>query len=174
MTVATQALPAASSMALIAPLLAWSVYRRVRRNVGRQELQPKRLWLRIAVLGAILAGFGWSSGSDPAMLGAMAAGLVAGLAAAWWGLHLTRFEFNATGDFYYPNTWLGLAVSLIFIARIAYRMVLLTSVQGDADALLAASARTPTTLGLLALVVGYYVAYNAGLLRAKSRHAPPA
>jgi formate-dependent nitrite reductase membrane component NrfD len=36
-----------------------------------------------------------------------------------------------------------------------------------------AASRTPLTLGLLALVVGYYVAFYTGVILAARRHVTP-
>ena len=158
------AMSGATSLAILGPLMAWSVYGRVKRNVGPQPLKERTLWIRLGVLLAILVGF---SSADEMLLLSTAAGLAFGTALAQFGLKLTRYEFTPAGNFYVPNTWLGLAVSMLFITRIGYRMFVIFGTDGG---MAAAMTRTPLTMGLLALVIGYYLAYYGGVLLQARRH----
>ena len=57
---------------LLAALIAWGIYRRLRRTFGRQPVAPRRLYARaviLAVLGALLLVF---SARSPATALAMA------------------------------------------------------------------------------------------------------
>ena len=168
MTVVAQGLSGGASLAIFAPLMAWSIYGRYKRNVGHQKLKPRTLVVRLFILAAILSGFLAYSHIDGPLLAATVAGLVIGSAIGVWGLKLTRFEWSAEGDYYVPNTALGLAVSVLFILRIGYRLVV--TAEDGMGAAFSASSRTPLTMGLLALVVGYYLMFYAGILLAAHRH----
>jgi hypothetical protein len=160
------------AVVIAVPLLAFSLYRRVRRNVGRQKFQPWRLWMRSGFLTlALIALLFWPAFETPMAL-ALCGGAAAGLALSRWGVVLTRFEQQPDGLYYKPNTLLGIAISLIFMARMAYRFVVLypaiqaASAQGVgfSPQHFVAGTRSPLTLALLGLVLGYFVGYCLGLL----------
>lgn len=178
--------PQALAPALFVPLFGFLLYRRVRRNIGRQPLKPAQLKVRIGMLTLATFLIATSLARSADLQLAMAAGAVPGLALALWGLHLTRFESSPQGRFYTPNPYLGIAISTLLIARVVYRMTqtwpaiqaaqaqAATAAPGTVTASpLAMSASTPMTMGLLGLVVGYYIAYCAGLLW-RSREKSPA
>lgn len=152
--------------ALITLFIGWRLYSRVRRSVGRQPLQPKRLVARSVLFGVVLLLIGGSAVMYPATLAGLGAGVLTGAALAVVGLKLTRFEATTAGRFYTPNLFLGLAVSLLFIGRLAYRF----AVMFGTDASLrdnfstAGMMRSPLTLGLFGVTTAYYIAYNIGVL----------
>lgn len=164
---------------LIGALVVWAIVRRVRRTFGRQRVQPARMWLRIGILTLIGAGFVATAGLRSAqMLEAFSGGLLCGAALGWLGLRHTRFEVTTEGRFYTPHTYIGLAVMLLFLGRLAYRFLYFSLGTGGAFAgdpgAAAAYQRTPLTLGTFAVLVGYYVFYYAGVLFSTRGAALPA
>ena len=164
---------------LIGALVVWAIVRRVRRTFGRQRVQPVRMWIRIVILtlvgGAIAATSGLRS---PAMLEALIGGLAGGAALAGLGLRHTRFEVTSEGRFYTPHTYIGLAVMLLFLGRLAYRFLYLSIGTGGAfpagPGAAFAYQRNPLTVGIFGLLVGYYVLYYAGVLFRTRSSALPA
>ena len=168
---------------LIGALIAWGIARRVRRTFGRQAVQPWRIWLRIAVLtvaGGFIAVASVLRG--PEMVEALLAGLAAGAALAYLGLRHTRFEVTPEGRFYTPHTYIGLAVMLLFLGRLAYRFLYLANgangmFAGDPNgaAMYQRGPLTVVTVGIFAVLVGYYVLYYAGvLMRMRAAELPAA
>lgn len=157
--------------ALVITFVAWRVYMRVRRNIGRQPLRPTRLKVSIAIFGTIIVAFGAFAAFRPLMLAALVGGLAVSAGLAWWGLHLTKFEDTPQGKFYTPNTALGLAVSVLFIGRVLYRFLMLSNA-GYATTGAPPAFSSPLTYCLFGISAGYYVAYYAGVL-VRSRRAPP-
>lgn len=153
---------------LVAAFVAFAVYRRVRRNIGRQRVLPTRMRFRILVLGVIGALVLAVSARNVELFGAMAAGIVGGVALAWLGLRHTKFETTEQGSFYTPHTYIGLAVSALLIGRIAYRFMVVYPVAHAATQVSAnpfmAYQKSPLTLAIFGIVVGYYIAYYAGVL----------
>ncbi len=162
---------------LLAALIAWGIYRRLRRTFGRQPVAPRRLYARaviLAVLGALLLVF---SARSPATALAMVSGLAAGLVLGHYGLRHTLFESTATGRYYTPHTYIGLVVTALFFGRLAFRFLRAlpdahAAMQGDQNPL-AAYQRSPLTLAVFGVLVGYYVYYNLGVVR-RSRDTPRA
>jgi hypothetical protein len=155
--------PQAIAPAILLPLFAFSLYRRVRRNIGRQPLRATQLKVRIAILMMVTLLITTSLARGADLLLWLALGAAGGSALALWGVQLTRFESSPQGIFYTPNAYLGIAVSLLLIARIVYRIVQMGPSLQSPQAM-SIYAGTPMTMGLFGLVIGYYLAYCAGLL----------
>jgi hypothetical protein len=159
---------------LIAALAVFIIYRRLRRSFGQQPLRPVRMQVRVVVLliiGCFLLPVALRS---TAFLSALLAGVAAGVALALWGAARTRFVKIDHQLYYVPHTYTGIAVSLLFLGRFVYRFV---QVYGEAHATRAigvdpagpafASAsmlRSPLTVGLFFVLMGYYVCYYSVVL----------
>jgi hypothetical protein len=144
------------------------IYRRVRRNIGRQRVQPMRMRTRIILLGVIGALSLAGATRNLPLLEGMLAGVAAGVALAWFGLRHTQFERTDAGNFYTPHTWIGVAVSALFLGRIAYRFMIVyphahAASQAGANPF-AAYQKSPLTMAIFGAVIGYYIAYYAGVL----------
>jgi hypothetical protein len=157
---------------VMAPLIVLILYRRIRRNFGRQPVRPKRTWTRVAVFVVLTLMIGLASLRDQRLAEGLAAGLLGGVALGLVGLKLTRFEITATGDFYTPDPWIGLALTALLIGRLIYRfMVVYPAMQtathvtaADHGNAFAAYQRSPLTMAVFGLLFGYYIAYYAGVL----------
>ena len=152
----------------IAALAAFSVYRRVRRNIGRQPFRPRRLILRIvifAVICILVTALAPLPHYGPA---AMAGGCLAGVALGLFGLRHTDFEFTPQGNWYTPHLYIGLLVIALLVGRLFYRGLQLYAMT-DATTITGHAAPpvfgSPLTLGILFLTAGYHVAYSAALLQ---------
>lgn len=106
---------------LVIGIFAWSIYRRVRRNIGRQPLHPRRAKRSIVVLSLISAVIVYNSLQNINLLLGFGGGILLGALLGFAGLRLTRFETTDKGHFYTPNTHIGVALSLLLAGRIAYR-----------------------------------------------------
>jgi hypothetical protein len=161
---------------LLAAFVAFVLYRRVRRNIGRQAVSPARLQWRVGIFGVVGALFLFMSLRDISLLGAMIGGLAAGVALGWLGLRHTKFENTPQGKFYTPHTYIGMFVSALLLARIAYRFISVypamqaaqqAAQQADPNPF-AAYQNSPLTVAIFGVLVGYYVFYYVGVLN-KSR-----
>ena len=107
---------------LIGALALWVLYRRVRRNIGRQPLNARRMGGRIVLLAVIAVLMASGATRDVELLGALLAGIAGGAALGWLGLRHTKFEATVEGKFYIPHTYIGVLVSALLLSRIAYRL----------------------------------------------------
>jgi hypothetical protein len=162
-------------------LVGFAIYRRVRRTIGRQPYQPGRMQVRMVVLGIIGAIALLFSFRDVEVGGAMVAGLVGGAALGLFGLRHTKFETTPQGQFYTPHTYIGLFVTLLFLGRLAYRfLVVLPSMQAAAqmnENPYASFQKSPLTMAIFGIVIGYYIAYYGAVIREMRKQAtlaPPA
>jgi len=155
--------PSAFVVVGIAILIAWRMYSRIRRLVGRQRLSRVRPWVSVTLFPALVLLLGVAALARPEAIAALVAGLVAGAALGTWGLKLTKFERTPEGPFYTPNMHLGIALSLLLAGRILYRLgqVYLGFSTGDTSM---DFARSPITLAIFGTLAGYYIRYAIGLI----------
>jgi hypothetical protein len=146
---------------LFGGLIVWSIYRRVRRNIGRQNLHPRRAIKSIVILSLISVLIAGTSLQNTNLLLGFGGGLLLGALLGFVGLRLTRFETTDEGHFYIPNTHIGVALSLLLVGRIAYRYWVHRDISTAQNPML--PLQSPLTLFILGLTVGYYIVYQTGL-----------
>lgn len=161
--------------AIFAVMLPWAMYRRVRRNIGRQAYSPLRLKLRTVFILAVLALIAGPTLIEGTMapLAAFALGAAAGIGIGIFALKHTKFEQVEDQRYYIPNRYIGLVLSAALLARMGWRTWQMwpTLSQGDAMTMPSFSGMTPVTLGMVAAVLLYYVAYYVGILRVEEQMA---
>jgi xanthine/uracil permease len=155
---------------LVAALIVWGLYRRMRRSFGRQRVTEGRMWVRIGILTviAVMAAVGTAAAHDLEVLGGLVAGIACGAALGYVGLRHTKFEVTAEGRYYTPHTYMGLAVTALFVGRVIYRFLSVydgTLPAGAAARGFGAYQANPFTLAALGVLVGYYVLYYLGVLQ---------
>ncbi len=166
--------PAQILPALIIPLVLWRVYSRVRRNIGRQPLRPRRLAGAVIFFSVVTALIALGATRYPSALAALGGGLALAVPLGLLGLRLTRFELSAEEKFYTPNTTIGLAVTLLFVGRIVYRVVTIVGSGRPAGAP-PSVFENPLTLLVFGLTAGYYITYYAAVfLRSRKKSAAAA
>jgi hypothetical protein len=155
--------------ALMVPLAAFAIYRRVRGNFGPQPIRRKRMMARVAIFAVLAVVFALTGLYDPMLLAGLAGGIAGGAVLGMVGLRLTRFGQNEQGaDVYIPNPWIGAALTVLLIGRLAWRFLeVMPQIKDPALAAAAGHAPpmgSPLTLAVFGLMVGYYLAYFIGLL----------
>jgi len=164
---------------VIIPLIAWRMYSRIRRNIGRQPLSKVRPYVTLGIfpLLVVLLAFGASQSptKQSELLGALAVGIFGGIVLGYYGNKHTKFEVTPQGLFYTPNAHIGIALSVLFVGRLLYRMLFLYSADPTAPQSAANFTASPLTLAIFGLLAGYYVTYAIGLVRwRKSVESPSA
>jgi hypothetical protein len=163
--------------ALFVPLILFGLYRRFRRTFGRQPIQRKRMMLRIGLMAVAL--FFLVAPALHSMNLALSAlgGAIAGGALGVFGLRLTRFEITPDGqEFYTPNVYIGAALSALVLGRLIYRFTTMgPALMPSADAAppmdpFSAVHSSPLTLGIITVLIGYYLIYFIGILREGRKH----
>src|SRR5271165_5758472 len=101
---------------LIFPVLlfcfvAWRVFRRIGRHIGRQTFQRRRLVARTIIYCVILLLLAALMFRSLMLVAGLGGGALAGCALALLGLRLTRFEATPEGQFYTPNTIIGVGLA---------------------------------------------------------------
>jgi hypothetical protein len=161
---------------LLAALVVFAVYRRLRRSFGPQPLRPARLTVRIVLLSVVACALVPLALKSAPMLAAELVGAALGLALGVWGARRTRFLRSGGQTQYVPHTYTGIAVSLLFVGRLTFRIIQLyagaqAAHAADPSGAFAAPSmvKSPLTVGILFVLVGYYAWYYGWLLW-KSKH----
>ena len=168
--------PTAVSYAVVVPVMAWAVYRRLRRHFGAQPLQRGRLGARVVLFAIVGAALLASALLTPTLGLGGGAGLLVGAVLGVYGLHLTRFDDTPQGRTYTPNRTMGFVLAALLLGRLAYRFAVLASARSQAMAdptAMTALQRSPLTFAIFGVLVGYYLSYYGGLLW-RTRQPPPA
>ncbi|HEY3763344.1 MAG TPA: DUF1453 domain-containing protein [Verrucomicrobiae bacterium] len=144
---------------------AWAVYRRVRRNIGKQKLRPVPIIIRLCIFALLIVGI-FLVGvilNNTAILLTFGGGLLSGAGLGLIGLHLTRFETTDEGHYYTPNTYIGAALTLLLAGRMAYRFMMMNNIANATAANSPPPMQSPLTFFIIGLTVGYYMVYYIGL-----------
>jgi hypothetical protein len=131
----------------------------------------------LAVVGCTLLPLALRSGQ---FLTAEIIGMAAGLGLGLWAAKRTRFLMYGERLHYVPHTYTGIAVSLLFLGRLVFRVVQMYTGTGTPSVSMEASQahapasmlRSPLTAGLFLVLVGYYLCYYS-LVLWKSKHLKP-
>jgi hypothetical protein len=150
----------------VGALILWRMYFRIRRMIGRQRLSNIRPWVTVIVFPMLLGLLLLGSLAHPINALALLAGVGCGTVLGVYGLRLTKFEQTEQGLFYTARTHLGVALSLLFLGRLAYRLIQIYVLTEHATAAGPNDfTRSPLTLVIFGTLAGYYVTYAIGLLR---------
>jgi hypothetical protein len=161
---------------LIICLVLFSIFRRVRRNIGWQQLNPKKMTARITIFCIIGLLFLAEGVLHPISLLSDAVGILIGVVLAYYGAGMTQFEKRDGKLYYRPNTWIGSIVTAIFFGRLIYRFYEMYAVmksgnlqanysQNNGFQNMGFSASDPWTAGLMLIMFAYYTVYFIFLLR---------
>lgn len=160
----TSHLPLAAFLG-IGLLIAWRIYRRIRRLVGRQRFRPVRSWFSLIFFSLLVLGLLAGLYSHPLRAAVELGGVLVGIGLAVYGLRLTKFENTADGLYYTPNAHIGIALSLLLAGRVAYRLFqVYVSTSGFVEPP-QVFVRSPPTLLVVGTLAGYYAWYALGLIR---------
>ena len=131
--------------------------------VGRQRLSKWRARITLFIFPLVCLMLASAAIAHPQRLALFAVALAAGGALSVYGLRKTKFEATPGMLYYTPNAHLGIALSVLFLARIAWRVWEVWHMPaGTANG--QEFARSPLTLGVFGLLAGYYMGYAIGLL----------
>jgi len=160
------------------------LYRRFRRNFGRQRLRSGYLIFRmvlLCVLGAFLLIPTFFS-TELAVMTII--GAAAGVGLAIWAAKHTRF-LNEDGVLYYiPHTYAGMIVTALFVGRLGYRIFVMSQPHMMGGATMDMNPgmgdfggfgtiyHNPWTRLVFFILIGYYVYYYWFVLH-ESKHLKP-
>ena len=146
-------------------LVAWRLYRRTRKLVMRQHFSLRRSRMSLVFFPLLLILFLVGSYTHPLAVAAEIGGVLIGVVLAVYGLRHTKYENTAEGLYYTPNAHIGIALSVLLVARVAYRFFQMYASTNAFAQPPQDFARSPLTLLIFGTTAGYYAWYALGLIR---------
>ncbi|KGF79572.1 hypothetical protein IA69_23835 [Massilia sp. JS1662] len=162
-------LPTPVVAAVLAPFVLWRMYSRIKRLTTRQRSKTWRHRTTLVffpILLLVLTAVSFKT--KPFALAGLAAGLPVGAVLGRIAIGRTRFEQVGTEFFFTPHAPIGLAVALLFMARMAWRAYEFFALGSVAHHEFVSS---PLTLVIFGVLAGYYMSYAFGLLSWRKRTA---
>ncbi|MFC0253703.1 hypothetical protein [Massilia consociata] len=152
------------ALLVLAPLLVWRVYNRIKSRMVRQRSIVSRHYTGVLVFGGMILVPAAQLLDTPFNLGALAAGAALGIGWSVYGLKRTRFEDTQQGYYFTPPARLGILMAMILVARLLYIGVEIYANQGKG---IPAPRLTdePLTMLCVGLTAGYFGWFSAGLLQ---------
>jgi hypothetical protein len=159
---------------VIIALILFSIFRRVRRNIGWQKLKKGNLVFRTVLFLIIGLVFLAEGIYHPISLISDAVGILLGIILAYYGVTLTRFEQREGRLYYCPNIWIGSLVTVLFLGRFIYRFYELFAGgtlsglnQGQTKDLqnMGYTFGNSWTAGLMLIMFAYYIIYYTILIK---------
>jgi hypothetical protein len=157
------------------------LYRRFRRNFGKQKLNPSYMIFRmtvLCVLGVLLLIPTFFS-QELAVMTLIGAAIGVGLAI--WAAKHTKFLRQDGVLYYLPHTYAGMVVTALFVGRIGYRIFVMSQPRMMGGATMDMTPgmgdfggfgsiyHNPVTRLVFFILIGYYVYYYWYVLH-ESRH----
>lgn len=161
-------LPAPVVAAVLAPLVAWRLYSRIKRLTTRQRSHTWRHRTTLVFFPLLLVLVALAALGTPVALAALAAGLAVGVGLGTVAVRKSVFEQSGEEFYFTPHAHIGLAVAMLFIGRMIYRAY---EFYAHAAYTHTDFVRSPLTLLTFGILSGYYMTYAIGLLRWRQRTA---
>lgn len=153
-------------MVLLTPLL---LIQRYRVGSSRREARPWMVTLALVSMALstafFIVGAAFTNIWVPRALIDGLEGLAGGSVVGIIGLLVTRWEPTPRSLHFTPNRWMVLAITLVVAGRVAFGMyrAATTAAAGVTGAALVSSFGIAESLAAGGIVIGYYLAYNAGV-----------
>ena len=162
-------LPTPVVAAVVAPLVLWRMYSRIKRLTPRQRSKTWRHRTTLVFFPLLLLVLAVVSiRTNPISIAGLVAGLPVGAVLGRIAIGKTRFEQVGDDFFFTPHAPIGLAVALLFMARMAWRAYEFYALGSFAHHEFVSS---PLTLVVFGVLAGYYTSYAIGLLAWRRRTA---
>jgi hypothetical protein len=153
------------TLVILVPLLAWRIYSRFRRMIGRQKLSKIRPWITVFILPIAIVLLSYQTHQQYAQICSLIGGLIIGTILGVLGLQKTVFEQTNEGLFYTPNAFIGVSILILLICRVIYRVFEIATSDVTLENSTNSFLLTPLTLICFGLLAGYYICYATGLIK---------
>ncbi|KIL40001.1 hypothetical protein SD70_16640 [Gordoniibacillus kamchatkensis] len=164
----------AVSLLFVVLAVGFGIYRRIRRTVGFQKLEPRRFIFRCVLFAAVGLLVLAMAVARPVLLAGDAVGIICGLTLAYYGIRHLKFEKREQGWYYRTHGIVEAIVLVLFIGRIAYRLIEMALLNPGVPNSAAAGgaganpygdlSRDPITSAVLFVIVSYYLTFFTYLL----------
>lgn len=149
--------------------IGWLYYRRIRRSFGRQAWQPGRTIARLVLVSLVAVALVFAALFLPHTGMGIGIGALIGVLLGGFGLKHTHAQMIEGQRYYTPNPWIGGALSVLLLGRLAWRWSQGAYIGGAQ----AAQQASPLTMAIAATLIAYSLVYSVGLVLRMRRLALP-
>jgi hypothetical protein len=101
--------------------IGWLYYRRIRRSFGRQSWHPRRTMARLVLVSLVAVALVFAAIYLPHTGLGIGIGALLGSTLGGFGLKHTHAQLVDGQRYYTPNPWIGGALSVLLLGRLAWR-----------------------------------------------------
>jgi hypothetical protein len=151
-------------------LIAFLMYRRVKRSIGFQKYSPKRMMFRIVFFSLVgfiilLAGV-----VHPILFLADVVGLAVGSVLAYYAIRHFVYEWRGELLFTRTHIYIEATVLTLFLGRVLYRILTMVMTVRDLqpisnDNQTSQYIKDPYTVAIFFVIIAYYILYYSFLIR---------
>jgi hypothetical protein len=149
------------ALLVLTPLLVWRMYSRIKTAMAPQRSVMSRHWIGLGVFLAMALIVIAESSRDVALLAYALVGLAFGIGWGMFGARRTRMEVRDDGYWFRPYARLGIAIAMLFFARVLYVGFDLYAGGQPVQRL----TDSPLTIIAMTVMAGYFGTISASLLR---------
>jgi hypothetical protein len=162
---------------IIGALILFSIYRRVRKSIGWQQINKGKMMFRIALSFIVGILFFVEGGFHPINFISDVVGILIGVILAYYSSLTTDFEQRERRWYFRPNKWYGGVVMALFFGRLVYRFYEMYTQGAFSGANggqrnFGAAVGPSWTTGLILIMFAYYIVYYIALLGRYKKFQP--
>jgi hypothetical protein len=166
---------------IIGALILFSIYRRVRKSIGWQQINQGKMMFRMALSFIVGILFLVEGGFHPTNIISDVVGILIGVIIAYYSSLKTDFEQRDGHWYFRPNKWYGGVVIALFFGRFVYRFYEMYTQgafsganggQKEGFQNFGAAVGPSWTTGLILIMFAYYIVYYIALLGKQKKFRP--
>lgn len=151
-------------------LIAFILYRRIKRSIGFQPFKPRRLTARIVIFSFVVILLLAASALHPVSYLYDLVGAVLGFILVMYAVKHSSFEMRKETLFYRTHIWIESLVLFLFLSRFLYRVTYLFYVSNSQSAMNSAQysqhfTKDPSTMAVFFLLAVYYIGFYSFVLK---------
>ena len=149
--------------------IGWLYYRRIRRSFGRQAWKPRRTIARLVLVSLVAVALVFAARFLPHTGVGIGIGALIGAVLGGFGLKHTHAQVIDGQRYYTPNPWIGAALSVLLLGRLAWRWSQGALIGGSGQT---AQQASPLTMAIAATLIAYSLVHGIGLVLRMRQLAP--
>jgi hypothetical protein len=153
-------------------IIAFILYRRIKRSIGFQPYKKSRLITRIVIFSIVIVLLLITSALHPISYLYDAVGIILGIVLVIYAMKHSTFEMRNDTLFYRTHIWIESFVIFLFLSRFAYRIVSMMHLKSQIDMNNPQNAgyysKDPVTLSVFFLLAAYYIGFYVFVLKRRN------
>ncbi|ASP26500.1 kinase [Bacillus velezensis] len=149
-------------------MIAFFLYKKVKRSVGFQPLKPRWLYTRMILFSLLAAALAFFSITHPALYGHLIFGTFCGWLLVLFAKRNISFEERRGKMYFRTHLWIELILLTLFLSRFIYRVIEIYRVTADfthPEAYSQTVGADPLTISIFYFIAVYYSGFSFYVLK---------